>query len=129
MSGIQRRWHQDGKPRPYTATATFGGIVFACGQVPTQADGTTPDALRDQVDTVFDNLETVLADAGADLSTILKVTVFLANFDEFDEFNAAYLNRLSEVTLPPRTTVEVPRFRGTKRIEMDVVAAVVGPVS
>ncbi len=124
MSGIQRRWHQDGKPRAYTATATFGGVVWACGQVPTRADGSTPEALVDQVNTVFDNLETVLADAGADLSTVLKVTVFLANLDEFDEFNAAYLERLGGVTLPPRTTVEVSRFRGTKRIEMDVVAAV-----
>ena len=123
MSGIQRRWHNDGKSRNYTATATFGGVVWACGQVPTKADGSTPALLADQVDSVFDNLETVLADAGADLSTILKVTVFLANLDEFDEFNTAYLNRLSAVTLPPRTTVEVSRFRGDKRIEMDVVAA------
>lgn len=124
MSGIARRWHQDGKTRNYTATATFGGIVFACGQVPTRADGSTAASLNDQVDTVFDNLQTVLADAGADLSTILKVTVFLANLDEFDEFNAAYVRQLAGVTLPPRTTVEVSRFRGEKRIEMDVVAAV-----
>ncbi|GAA5228402.1 RidA family protein [Paeniglutamicibacter antarcticus] len=124
MSGVQRRWHQDGKTRNYTATATFSGIVFACGQVPTRVDGSTAVSLNDQVDTVFDNLETVLADAGADLSTILKVTVFLANLDEFDEFNAAYVRRLADVTLPPRTTVEVSRFRGEKRIEMDVVAAV-----
>lgn len=124
MSEIQRLWHQDGKPRPYTATATVNGIVWACGQVPTQADGSTPETLTDQINVVFDNLETVLADAGADLSTILKVTVYLANLDEFDEFNEAYLARLADVTLPPRTTVEVSRFRGTKRIEMDVVAAV-----
>ena len=123
MSEIQRRWHEDGKPRPYTATATFGGVVWACGQVPTKADGSTPETLGDQVDTVFDNLEQVLADAGADLSTVLKVTVFLADFDEFDEFNAAYLNRFAGVTLPPRTSVQVARFRGAKRIEMDVVAA------
>ncbi|KAA0977085.1 RidA family protein [Paeniglutamicibacter gangotriensis] len=123
MSEIQRRWHQDGKSRNYTATATFGGVVWACGQVPTRADGSTPETIADQVDAVFDNLETVLAAAGADLSTILKVTVFLADLDEFDAYNAAYLKRLDGVTLPPRTTVEVARFRGAKRIEMDVVAA------
>ena len=124
MSEILYEVDQDGKPRNYTASATFGGIVWACGQVPTRADESTPDSLADQVDTVFDNLEAVLADAGADLSTILKVTVFLANLDEFDEFNTAYLRRLDGVMLPPRTTVEVARFRGAKRIEMDVVAAV-----
>ncbi|MEO5778427.1 MULTISPECIES: RidA family protein [Arthrobacter] len=123
MSGIQRRWHEDGKPRPYTASATFGGVVWACGQVPTRADGSTPESLRDQVNVVFDNLEKVLADAGADLSSILKITVFLANLDEFDEYNSAYLARFGDLTLPPRTTVEVARFRGEKRIEMDAVAA------
>ncbi|QNE14468.1 RidA family protein [Pseudarthrobacter sp. NBSH8] len=123
MSGIQRRWHEDGKPRPYTATATYGGIVWACGQVPTKADGSTPESLRDQVNVVFDNLERVLADAGANLSSILKITVFLADLDEFDEYNAAYLERFGDCTLPPRTTVEVSRFRGEKRIEMDAVAA------
>ncbi|MBE4720431.1 RidA family protein [Pseudarthrobacter sp. AB1] len=125
MSGIQRRWHEDGKPRPYTASATFGGVVWACGQVPTRADGSTPQSLRDQVNVVFDNLEKVLADAGADLSSVLKITVFLANLDEFDEYNSAYLARFGDLTLPPRTTVEVARFRGGKRIEMDVVAAAI----
>ncbi|MDI3195861.1 RidA family protein [Pseudarthrobacter sp. AL07] len=125
MSGIQRRWHEDGKPRPYTASATFGGVVWACGQVPTRADGSTPESLRDQVNVVFDNLEKVLADAGADLSSVLKITVFLANLDEFDEYNSAYLARFGDLTLPPRTTVEVSRFRGEKRIEMDAVAAAI----
>ncbi|MGY4544135.1 2-iminobutanoate/2-iminopropanoate deaminase [Arthrobacter sp. UYNi723] len=87
------------------------------------ADGSTPQSLHDQVNVVFDNLEKVLADAGADLSTILKITVFLANLDEFDEYNSAYLERFGDLTLPPRTTVEVARFRGQKRIEMDAVAA------
>lgn len=123
MSEIQRRWHEDGKPRPYTASATFGGVVWACGQVPARADGSTPESLHDQVNVVFDNLEKVLADAGAGLSTILKVTVFLADLDEFDEYNSAYLARFGDLTLPPRTTVEVARFRGDKRIEMDAVAA------
>lgn len=123
MSGIQRRWHEDGKPRPYTASATFGKVVWACGQVPTKADGSTPESLQDQVNVVFDNLEKVLADAGAELSTILKITVFLANLDEFDDYNNAYLERFGDLTLPPRTTVEVARFRGEKRIEMDAVAA------
>ncbi|KWR70617.1 hypothetical protein RN04_12150 [Arthrobacter sp. W1] len=124
MSEITRLWHEDGKPRNYTATATFGSVVWACGQVPTLPDGSTPETITEQVDAVFDNLETVLAAAGADLSTILKVTVFLADLDEFDAYNEAYLKRLDKVVLPPRTTVEVARFRGAKRIEMDVVAAV-----
>ena len=71
----------------------------------------------------LDNLEGVLAQAGSSLAHVLKLTVFLADLDEFDAYDAAYRARLSEVTLPPRTTVQVARFRGEKRIEIDAVAA------
>lgn len=123
MDEVQRHWHQDGKDRPYSAAAVFGGVVYACGQVPTLADGTVPAATQDQVTAAFDNLEGVLAQAGASLATLLKLTIFVADLDEFDEFNEAYLRRLEGCTLPPRTTVQVARFRGEKRIEVDAIAA------
>ena len=50
----------------------------------------------------FDNLEAALNGAGSSLSHLLKLTVFLADLDEFDEYNAAYLTRLSGHPLPPR---------------------------
>ena len=61
---------------------------------------------------------------GGGLHTLLKTTVYLADLSEFDDYNAAYLDRLEGIPLPPRTTVEVARFRGSKRIEIDAVAAV-----
>lgn len=69
-------------------------------------------------------MENVLKSAHSDLSNLLKLTVYLADLDEFEEYNAAYLTRLSGHPLPPRTTVQVARFRGEKRIEIDAVAAV-----
>jgi 2-iminobutanoate/2-iminopropanoate deaminase len=51
-------------------------------------------------------------------------TIYLADLSEFDDYNAAYLGRLEGIALPPRTTVEVARFRGDKRIETDGIAAV-----
>lgn len=127
MSGpgeLVRRDHVDGVPRSYAASASAGGVVWACGQVPRRADGSVPDSIAEQVVVAFDNLEDVLRDAGASLGTLLKVTVFLADLDEFDDYDAAYRERLADVALPPRTTVEVARFRGEKRIEVDAVAAV-----
>ena len=124
MSTIERTQFTDGKARPYSATAAVNGIIFLCGQVPTRADGTTPADIASQVDQAFDNLEKALLAADSDLSGLLKLTVYLADLDEFDDYNAAYLTRLSGRPLPPRTTVQVARFRGEKRIEIDAVAAV-----
>ncbi len=121
---VVRREHADGVPRSYTASATHGGVVWACGQVPRRADGTVPESIEEQVRVTIDNLEAVLHEAGASLSTIVKMTVFLANLDEFDAYDAAYRGRLDGGPLPPRTTVQVARFRGEKRIEIDAVAAV-----
>lgn len=123
MNMINRTQFTDGKPRPYAASAATNGIVFLCGQVPTLADGSCAHDLAGQVIQVIDNLEQALAAAGATLSSLLKLTVYLADLDEFEDYNAAYLTRLSGHPLPPRTTVQVARFRGAKRIEIDAIAA------
>ncbi|MDJ0336703.1 RidA family protein [Cryobacterium sp. PH31-O1] len=120
---IQRTQFADGKPRPYAASASTGGIVFLCGQIPSYEDGTVPEGIAAQVDQTFNNMEAVLHEAGSSLSYLLKLTVYLVDLDEFDQYNAAYLTRLTGFPLPPRTTVEVARFRGKKRIEIDAVAA------
>lgn len=122
---VMHREHADGVPRSYAASATYDGVVWACGQVPRRADGTVPNSIAEQVRATIDNLEAVLHDAGASLATIVKVTVFLADLDEFDVYDAAYRDRLAGKPLPPRTTVQVAHFRGAKRIEIDVVAAIV----
>ena len=127
MSGAQavlRRDHADRVPRSYTASATLGGVVWACGQVPRRADGSVPESIEEQVGVTLDNLEAVLTEAGSSLASLLKVTVFLADLDEFDAYDAAYCARLAGGPLPPRTTIEVASFRGEKRIEIDAVAAV-----
>lgn len=123
MNAVARLAHADGKPRPYTATAEFAGVVWACGQIPADEHGMVPESIADQVTVALDNLEQVLIAAGASLSSLLKLTIFLADLDEFDEYNEAYQRRLAGHPLPPRTTVQVARFRGAKRIEIDAVAA------
>lgn len=119
--------HTNGTPRPYSASASFAGLVFPCGQVPTRTDGSIPDGIDEQVVAAIDNLERVLVAAGSGLDALLQVTVYLADLDEFDAYNKAYVRRLDRYTLPPRTTVQVAAFRGTKRLEMSAIAAVTNP--
>lgn len=83
MTDVNYRNHPTGAPRPYSASATACGIVWACGQIPADADGNIPESIGDQVRTAFSNLERVLEAAGSSLGHIVKMTVFLANLDEF----------------------------------------------
>ncbi|MGN6330852.1 MAG: RidA family protein [Motilibacteraceae bacterium] len=115
--------HGDGVARSYAASASVPGLVFPCGQVPTRPDGTTPADIGEQVTVCLDNLERTLQAAGSGLDRLLQVTVYLADLDEFDAYDAAYRARLQPHPLPPRTTVQVARFRGSKRVELVAVAA------
>lgn len=116
--------HLDGRPRPYSAAAVHNGLAFVCGQVPVDDDGSIPSGMAAQTVAVINNLERVLLAAGSSLDHLLQVAVFLADLSEFDAYNAAYVARLGDRTLPPRTTVQVAGFRGAKRLEITAIAAI-----
>ena len=62
--------------------------------------------------------------AGRDgLDDVVKVTVYLADLDDYDRMNDAYEDRFSG-DLPARVCVEVSRLPGDIHIEMDAVAYV-----
>lgn len=119
--------HPGAVERPYAAAAVHHGVIYACGQLPRTQDGTTPADLAEQVAVAIDNLEAVLHNAGGGLGDLLKLTVYLADFADFDTYNDAYLKRFVGVPLPPRTTIQVAAFRGNTRIEIDAIGAVATP--
>ncbi|GAB2738576.1 hypothetical protein GCM10027174_09790 [Salinifilum aidingensis] len=95
-------------------------LVWTSGHLPTGPDGSTPAEFADQVEVAIDNLERTLHEAEAGLSTLLNVSIYLADINDLDELNACYRRRISANAT--RTTVQVAAFRGAKRIEMDAVA-------
>lgn len=118
--------HGEPNSQPYADIAIGGGLIFTSGQIPISDDGTVPVDFGEQVSQVLSNLEMTLQNAGSDLDNILKITVYLDSLDDFDVYNRIYVEKLSAHGLPPRTTVEVSRFRGSKRIELDAVASAPG---
>ncbi|GAB3288276.1 RidA family protein [Parasphingorhabdus pacifica] len=111
-----------GEAAPLMSPAVvYGDLVWTSGQLPTDAEGNTPDEFSEQVELTFDNLERTLHQAGASLATVLKVSIFLADINDLGTLNEVYRRRLGG-SAPARTTVQVAAFRGTKRVELDVVA-------
>lgn len=120
--------HTDSAPAvPLTEATAGAGLIFTSGQLPRRPDGTVPDGFGEQVTQTLDNLESVLSRAGSSFAGLLKVTVYLDSLDDFDEYNKIYRERLQPLGFPARTTVEVSRFRGACRIEMDAIAIPVSP--
>jgi len=80
-----------------------------------------------QCHSVFDNIKTVLEDAGASWTDIVDVTVFLTNIkDDFAEYNKIYADYFAGEGKPnpTRTTVEVTALPTPIAIELKVIACV-----
>lgn len=76
---------------------------------------------------VFENLRTVLEDAGASWNDIVDVTCFLTNMkDDFPTFNKLYAEYFAgpDMPNPTRTTMEVNCLPTPIAVELKVVAYV-----
>lgn len=75
-----------------------------------------------QCQSVFENVERVLQDAGASLENLVDVTVFLTNMkDDFQAYNEAY-GKFFDKIRPTRTTVEVTALPTPIAIELKCIA-------
>src|SRR5215210_8586958 len=74
----------------YAAASRFGDLVFTAGHLP-DAPGAS---FKAQVEDVLDRLEETLNASGAGFDTLLKVKVYLADFDDWGGFNTVYLRRI-----------------------------------
>ena len=102
-----------------------GGFVFVSGTGPIGPDGkVTGDTIEEQTNRTIDNIEAVLAAAGATLADVVKVSVHLGDTGLFPRYNQVYQQRFTE-PYPVRTTVgsnldQVPGML----IEIDCIAYV-----
>jgi len=110
---------------PYSQAIAANGFVFVSGQVAlapghTEIVGST---IEEQTEQVFRNLAAVLAEAGSGLDRLVKTTVFLANFDDFQGMNSVYATKVGDVP-PARATVEVSKLPSGALVEIEAVALV-----
>ena len=109
---------------PYSQAVRLGDLVFTAGQIP--LDPETMEVIDGDVAAqtarVLDNLRAILQAAGADLGSVLKTTVFLADMDDFAAMNEVY-GRYFADHRPARSTVEVARLPKDVRVEIDAIAA------
>jgi 2-iminobutanoate/2-iminopropanoate deaminase len=107
---------------PYSLAVEQAGLLFLSGQIPLDpATGAlvTGD-ITAQTERVFDNLETVLAAAGAGLQHVVKATVFLPDMGDFAAMNAVYSRRMPS-PFPARSTIGVAALPLGARVEIEVI--------
>lgn len=110
---------------PYSQAVVYGGVLYTAGQIP--LDPATGELVagdvRAQAERVLQNLDAVLAAAGATRASVLKTTVFLRDLNDFTAVNEVYGAFFGEHR-PARSTVQVARLPRDSAVEIELVAAV-----
>ncbi len=110
---------------PYSQAIKAAGLVFVAGQVGLKPDHgeLVGDGVVEQTEQVFDNLQAILDEAGSGLDRIVKTTVFLADFDDFQAMNEVYARRIGDQP-PARATVEVSKLPSGAKVEIEAIALI-----
>ena len=108
---------------PYSQGIIHGETVFLSGQLGIDPEsGNMHDALEDQTHQIFKNIESVLKEAGATLNDIVKVTVLLADINDFAAVNEIYGTYFKE-PYPARSAFAVKDLPAGGKIEIEVIAS------
>lgn len=100
------------------------GLVYLSGQV--ALDASEAD-FETQTRAVFARIDTLLKAAGTERGSLLTATIWLADLDDFSEFNALWLDWLGEFGRPARATVGAPLALPGLKVEVQVTAVLPDP--
>ncbi len=107
---------------PYAHSVRSGNLLFLSGQVPYDTSGRLiGTTIAAQTEQVMKNIQSLLGSTGLGLNNVVKFTVYLVDWNDFEEFNkvyGAYLNGHK----PARATVQVGGLVEGCLIEMEAVA-------
>ena len=130
MTQRERQWQPvrlgDDVPPPagaYSPAVRAGGFVFVSGQVPRDpvSGQLVGDDVESQTKQVIANVSRALQAAGASLSDVVSVIVYLADIDDWGRFNTVY-KELMPQPYPTRTALGA-NLRGIL-VEISAVAYV-----
>jgi 2-iminobutanoate/2-iminopropanoate deaminase len=109
---------------PYSPAIIFNDLVFVSGQGPMNPDTGQVEKgdVADEFRLALDNVRLLLEAAGSGLDRVLKVTLYLADMDDFPRVNEIYSAYFSE-PFPARTTIQAARLPLGIHVEVDVIAA------
>lgn len=95
--------------RPLSAAVRAGDWLYVSGQASTDPEtgSVVSGTFAEEFDRAAENLRRVLAEAGADMSQVVKVMAFVSDERYLGEYNARYLDAFDHPR-PARTTFVSP---------------------
>ncbi|MCA2970307.1 MAG: RidA family protein [Acidobacteriaceae bacterium] len=110
----------------YSPAVRAGNLLFLSGQLPLDAHGRlVSGGIVEQTNQVLANLQHLLHAAGADLTHLVQVTIYVAGIEHWPLVNSTYAAFLAAVPVPPaRAVVPVPELHYGALVEMQAIATI-----
>jgi 2-iminobutanoate/2-iminopropanoate deaminase len=109
---------------PYSYCVKAGNFLFIAGQI--GVDPATSElkgsSIREQTEQALMNMANILKAAGSSMEHVVKTTVFISDFKEFEEMNKVYA-KFFPINQPARSTVQVVLYDGFK-VEIEATAII-----
>jgi 2-iminobutanoate/2-iminopropanoate deaminase len=108
---------------PYSQAVRVGSTLYCAGQIPLDPK-TGQIASQDitaQTKRVMQNIAAVLQAAGSSFDRVVKTTIFLTDFADFQTVNEIYGSYFKSEP-PARSTVQVAALPKNARVEIEVIA-------
>lgn len=106
---------------PYSQAVEVQNTVYTSGQIGIDPEtGNLRDGLEAQVVQIMKNLSAILENAGLGFENVVKTTCFLADMNDFADFNEIYSRYFT--SKPARSCVEVSRLPKNALAEIEVIA-------
>lgn len=110
----------------FSSAIRSGDFIFLSGALGALPNVNPPQVVEGGIEAetrqTFENIEAVLAAAGATLEDIVKCTVFLANIDDYAAFNAVYVQYFPNDP-PARAALAASGLALGALVEIDCIAA------
>ena len=108
---------------PYSQAVEIDNLVYTSGQLGVDpATGELVEGVEAQTKMALENVKAVLAEAGLEMSSIIKSLVFITDMNDFGKVNGVYAQYINGDVLPARSCVQVSALPKGGLVEIEVIA-------
>lgn len=107
---------------PFSHFVRHGNTGYTAGIIGQRADdgSLVSDDVAVQCEAMMNNLKTLLGELSLGLSNVLRTTIYLTDYEDFEAINATYARHLRD-PFPVRTTIQVAALPLGAKVQIDTV--------
>ncbi|MGO2051879.1 RidA family protein [Glutamicibacter sp. 287] len=110
---------------PFSHFVRHGEIGYTAGIIGQRTDdgSLVSNDVSEQCEAMMNNLNALLGELGLSLSNVLRATIYLTDYKDFDAINTIYAKHLRE-PFPVRTTLQVVALPLGAKVQIDAVVVI-----